>query len=1556
MSIEEKLALLKQFLAQAEMSDKKTLGATKVVGLQDDSLDVRNDLDTGPNNPNSQLSQPYRKSKILDALGLQLAAVLKFDLNLFRVTYEIPVRLLARLYRVLVAFTAKNSPSLQPLFDQADDKENIFIVNPYARFSWQSLHPTTTYAVLSYHIWCLHVSFASSMLPQPFRNLTPFVAGLTEVPDTVFFADNRVEIGVILGRIKESVAQIIQISSLLDTLTIARPFPSMFPFIGPGLPPALGAPIQADPEGKIDMNDYLSLSFKFILGRHAFQQQQLERAEELFEAAWRLMVDCKVDYAEEVGATPELVETYLKACRSYRIDSSPDDIRSSAAIPCEFVETFCRYLSRGLSAASSSKTHTRVCFWQELLKPKASPEVATVGSGDGPTLEDHLCQLLMEDIHLEDNKRSSELIVPLGISLRENLEHLCYQQLTQALSGLNIGSSNSAHGQTHGRHSKTARSSTDGMLYYKACQQLYTKVLICNTVERLVSGSFYAPSQLVTLLFGNPTDVEGGSKVADNRCIQDVDAILAQEFLFDCLNCFLVIIRNRRDDLSLKRCQLVCQYLTYIIEEGLVLFSDCISASWDNQRMATKHNVTSLVSCLMEHDLFRQLPCETQEFIHSTFAELRGTKKDTDPSQTPCASNYDLPDPAIGLQESGNHGFGLNWDSVDSWTKLRDDMDDKSKDSGRPGQGEAGIFASSKDVDMRALVPPYNAPQFAGSVSLGCEQHGNQNFPPLGSAEEFYKEATAFTSNALAIRTLLTAVAPADVSSSVRVLYPALSHDRILELNSGWLPTLHRLASLELPSGINVPNDMGEEDPIRALLTSDSNVVTVLTMLIELAKAALLLQHQITSFHEVRLLILASLNEWTNLRGVPSTSKSLVRVADPYRWVHAAIRHELLLTDLLEVLDPPQVSINPSSGCIKQSRSNQKSTVNRFQLHDLSRRARVCILSAAGLSSTIPSMETKVDPNIPIGLSVQLVSAAACFLLMNKEREFLLPSSKQAHNTGLPKGSLSSRGSYLGAIELIRALLRMHDAVSAEMKSKSLIRNVDESMDIKNEQRPSSPTRGRVDSRSVTHDSLKTAVNNLWNLVVFGCLIPELTTPSSGIQHESGVGAVPDQKSGSGRSQLQLSTMLLVARMLACTADRPELSALKTQPDSRKKGPPEPGSAKKSPSLHLLNYLIICLAHITRSVCPKFSLPISSLTMNKISGPVDDTNAESGLKTDSDANMSTGASDHGTKQDEPESTDPRRSRRKRTRWDTPSEKLNSDSKQSNKGKMEDVLASRLQLHTSLLLSRGTWPTDLPSGTQLSEDSIFPVLNSLLATAITVLPDQVSWLELRAEMEFIQGRYREALCTDLEIFAVATDSFILRLTPSVLQEQTLSRMIRSCQSLGLLGEAVILCQMGPDDCFIDLGIQLINTLIEPPTMVTSTALPIDQQAAVLPDTNGGVPQPDSTRAGQPINAAKPTNTQTTVGLSDNPLGACGGTLRTAPLDCIDHLIEYIWDVRLLESLSTAALNEGALLLQSKFRACFSIPELNSNNPDPIRREVVDTLCLEFLRWMADQYLA
>lgn len=129
------------------------------------------------------------------------------------------------------------------------------------------------------------------MLQQPFRNLTPVVSGLTEIPDVSFFADNRVEIGVIMARINESVFQLTDILNNLDCIEISRPLPSEFSFPSNYTNENEDKNVE-EPKNEVLSKSYLSASLNFIIGRCALQKKDFNRAFNLFDLT---LSDMKLD-------------------------------------------------------------------------------------------------------------------------------------------------------------------------------------------------------------------------------------------------------------------------------------------------------------------------------------------------------------------------------------------------------------------------------------------------------------------------------------------------------------------------------------------------------------------------------------------------------------------------------------------------------------------------------------------------------------------------------------------------------------------------------------------------------------------------------------------------------------------------------------------------------------------------------------------------------------------------------------------------------------------------------------------------------------------------------------------------------------------------------------------------------------------------------------------------------------------------------------------------------------------------------------------------------------
>ncbi|TGZ70562.1 hypothetical protein CRM22_003131 [Opisthorchis felineus] len=1503
LSVAQQLSLLKQLLSQAEVADRRISGSARSDGLCEN--------DGGPDRPHSSTllfgtdgepNTPYRKSKILNALSMQIAAGLKFNLNLFSVTYEIPVRLLARLYRILVTTTAKNSPVLQPLFDHAEDKENIFVVNPYARFTWNKLHPTTIYALVSYHIWCLQVSLVSSMLPQPFRNLTPIVAGLTEIPDLAFFTDNRVEVGVILGRSEESVSQLTQVLSQLDLLKFARPHPSAFPLVGPGLPPALGAPAYMDVDdatkhesdqvnsnisirdAEVLSTEFISCSLNFVLGRYAFQKQHFEEAEEKFGAALSTMLEAQLTYTEEVGVTPSLLEVYLKACQSTKVDHPLPVTVPAGAYPSHFVQSFCVRLERSVLEQKEAGEP----FWRESLNCSGLVESSYLKllKPEDISAEDHLVQVLMEDVHSED-RGSKELIVPIDQSLRERLAQLC------SLYTVSWSSRSMPSTLRPTKLPKLERALvTDEARKFESCQQLFTKVVVCNTVERLVSGFFTAPAQLTVLLFTAPATSSLSNDYNDEHSLPQIDPQLGRDFLLDCLACFLRVAINRSTCWARRQCEFVYQFITYLVQQGINWLGGGLTTQARESALSTmQFNFTGFLNALVSHCLFTLLPTDCQAFVQS----LVGSPSSIfDDSKKDSVRRFGVDTNLWGL-----HGLARALEYRSSGSSEPGERRDVKWTSNDPPDSH---FKSTLDIDMRNPNTSVftNPPSATNRISSDRER-------------DLFCDSTPTTHSSFEVSMLLASYSPSDVNTNVRRLLKSMPAWAILELNASWLPVLRQLVGLELFSGPSFTGIL-DENVIDILLTHEPHVATLLVAMVQLAMASVALQLQTTTeLAHARSLLLAAMNGLASLTAVYCTPCHLGRITDAFQWLRAAVQHELFLSELLEVfLAPAHTTSVPNRDVQEGNTSSQNQSIRRYHWSDLSRRAKVCLYHAAGLHQNASELDNKMSATILFAVSPPLVIAAACFLLMNHEHYFLLPPAKHSKSSGsgLPKGPLSGRGPYSGPLGLIRALLRLHRTASSMNVSCSSSTDSACAIDVPgssdstrssvtdwvNDSTSTPPSRSNPANRPQTH-SLKTSINNLWNLVLFGCLVPELTEQQQQSQDVAGP-TVFDGKTE--RSQIRIPILILIARMLASSA-----RSVKPTSDSKWKGADL--SSRANMSLNLLNHLLVCIAHITHAICPSFRLPQPPIPVDAIA-----------------TYQSAAESRVAVNEAKSENHRPVEGGRKRSRWD-PSPQTPSEPD-------KPALSVNSSAATSLLFN-SMWPSDSPATAQLPNDAVHGVLYELLSCALACWPTRMDWLHLRAELEFVRKQYRAAISSYLEICAISTESFTRPLPGFVKNEEFIFRMVHSCLAIGLLGESVVLCQLCPDNGMIEFGLQLIAGMVDIPA-----------SDALSNANNDGNDAP-----------AAHLHLHQELYQKHRARGACGGLLNPTPLDCLDSYADYIWDVRLLETLSTSALGQGALELHAKFNAFLSVPELNCNNPPHVLSETADARALEFLAMMAEKHM-
>ncbi|VDP40211.1 unnamed protein product [Schistosoma margrebowiei] len=1518
LTISHQLELLKQSLSQAEISERKT-SFTNCENNSVDNFIGENEI-MNPDDIFVESSRLFKKSKVLDIMSLQIAANLKFNLNLFRVISEIPIKLLARLYRVLVMSTSKFSSVLQPLFEQAINKENIFTINPYGYYTWSQLNPMTIYGLMSYHIWCLHI------------------------PEVVFFADNRVEVGVVLTRIQESVNQLNEINNLLDDLNIARPLPSVFSALNSMLPTVFEPKIKSAEDDRNDNSlsnfvlnnsiplskSYLSASLNFVLGRYAFQQQQFTQSQKLFQIAYDEMQDQKFEYLDEAGATPKLLQAYLSACKSY---TSSDYISNEFSLfqsDNQFLETFCRLLE--VNTSDSHHKDSINIFW---IQPSDTSCTTSVNM-ESTTIEDHLYQVLLnvDQFFIDD---SSSPYIPISLGVRNKLESLCLKQLHNCTSLLD-DTNDTARNMPSTKQSKHTKKllSNDKMSIFNAVHQLFTKVHICNTVDQLMSESIELPLSLSTeLLMNIPERNSESSTKNEHRSSSSlsssssfsppfIDVIIGREFLFDCLTSIMERLSTKNSNLSSSsQFIVICQYIRYLVQEGICLLGNLVHKPLPKSNYelnSIQKNYQDLLKTLVSHKLrwfilymyrhilsFIQmdfLPESCRKYIQSIFQAVNfGSSSETEVKSDPiCAFIPDLLSdlPSLDIDLDSNLyqidpdglnslglGFWADYEVYQNTTSFRQQIS--------RGGSPFGIVG---DVDMRSLAnqnqsPSTSFPHMSIPQSRVTGGHG----PFVHQSLQTYTRENPLVCDLQVMRHLLITRNPTDVNMSVDyLLRSGMTPNGILELNGSWLPSLHYLASLEIV-GPHPTNENSSTNPIDLLLSSSGNIMWGITVLIQLAKGSSIIRHEMSPFTGARAFLLAALNNLASINPiVPPPSSSSVnhvtttsghvvakqsRPCDAFQWIRAGIRHELLLVDLLEFLNPS--SFNNFGGNNNQSHSITKSTLHPGQvsLNDLIRRVKICLCYAAGLSSNANSLETKMESMNLIALSKELITAATCFLLMVKECDFLYPMSIPSKSISLPSGSISFCVACAGSLDLIRILLHFHEVLhssslsheSSNSTTTTSSSTTTTNSPVNSEKQNSNHSIKNILSATVKFgnaDRLKTVINEFYGLIIHGCLVSannSIDTVNNLALSGSEQSALQQQHQRSSRnydpdtlsnrSGISLSSLYIIGEMLA-TID--EISILMSTV-----GLKFPLDNKRILSnysfigLQLLDYLIIGFAQITHQICGKFNLQI----LEQIINCFNTVNNVENIKNDEQVNEDTLTTTKGTTTTITTSvtnTDSQSTTKFRSsRWDKPKDNLSTTKKHNNSNK---------QYHSDShecvsFLDKQLWILDLETNSSICGESLCDHLNYFLNWGLTARPERIDWLILRGEIEFFVKNYRQALSTYLEFGSVVTDAF----SKNVLSVFFTKEVLRFYYCDGENSNGWPITQ----------------------TDTFSTTV-INQQPCSFDNSTS----------------------------ADCLRGSCGGSLLHTTLDCPDSLVPYLWNIRLLSALERSASNRGALLLSTKFK--------------------------------------
>ncbi|KAJ8389423.1 hypothetical protein AAFF_G00119610 [Aldrovandia affinis] len=104
-----------------------------------------------------------------------------------------------------------------------------------------------------------------------------------------------------------------------------------------------------------------------------------------------------------------------------------------------------------------------------------------------------------------------------------------------------------------------------------------------------------------------------------------------------------------------------------------------------------------------------------------------------------------------------------------------------------------------------------------------------------------------------------------------------------------------------------------------------------------------------------------------------------------------------------------------------------------------------------------------------------------------------------------------------------------------------------------------------------------------------------------------------------------------------------------------------------------------------------------------------------------------------------------------------------------------------------------WPSTLPNLQSVDVEAVAVTVKELVHYALTLNPNNHSWLVTQADIYFVTNQYSAALHYYLQAGAVCSDYFSKAVPPDVYTDQVLKRMIKCCSLLNCHTQVAVLCQ-------------------------------------------------------------------------------------------------------------------------------------------------------------------
>ncbi|CAL8298839.1 unnamed protein product [Lota lota] len=104
-----------------------------------------------------------------------------------------------------------------------------------------------------------------------------------------------------------------------------------------------------------------------------------------------------------------------------------------------------------------------------------------------------------------------------------------------------------------------------------------------------------------------------------------------------------------------------------------------------------------------------------------------------------------------------------------------------------------------------------------------------------------------------------------------------------------------------------------------------------------------------------------------------------------------------------------------------------------------------------------------------------------------------------------------------------------------------------------------------------------------------------------------------------------------------------------------------------------------------------------------------------------------------------------------------------------------------------------WPSTLANLQAVDVEAVAVTVKELVSYALTLNPNNQSWLITQADIYFVTSQYSAALHFYLQAGAVCSDFFTRPVPPEVYTDQVLKRMIKCCSMMNCHTQVAVLCQ-------------------------------------------------------------------------------------------------------------------------------------------------------------------